>query len=78
MGTHRHKWVRDEKGRVDTFAMDWEDFHNGTYCVSCGDSFCEHCAVNRNKGDYLKRFNEMTCSVDNGLDDKPYTMEDFK
>lgn len=73
---HRHNWIRDRHGYIDIMAADWPDFHNGPVCASCRDSFCVHCANIYNR-DYLKRFNEMSCDVENGLDDKPYTKEDF-
>ena len=76
---HRHRWATESNRKgditIDTFAFS-EEFCNGPVCVSCGKSFCEHHASNANK-DFLKAFNDMTCPYDNGLDDKPYTDNDF-
>jgi hypothetical protein len=37
-----HVLQRDEDGSIDTFAFS-EGYHNGPYCVTCHDSWCEHC-----------------------------------
>lgn len=37
-----HDWARDEDGKIDEFAMEYE-YHNGPYCNRCGYSFCIHC-----------------------------------
>lgn len=40
-----HDWARDEDGKIDEFAMEYE-YHNGPYCNRCGYSFCIHCTPN--------------------------------
>ena len=39
-----HVLKRDEfePGKVDNFALDY-GYNNGPVCVTCGDSWCEHC-----------------------------------
>ena len=37
-----HDWARDEDGKIDEFAMEYE-YHNGPYCNRCGYSFCINC-----------------------------------
>lgn len=37
-----HKWKLDEYGKIDDFAMSYEN-HNGPECTECGYYFCEHC-----------------------------------
>lgn len=38
----KHNWKLDEHGESDEWA--WESgFHNGVYCVDCGETVCVHC-----------------------------------
>lgn len=38
----KHNWQKDESGNVDEWA--WEAlYHNGVYCVNCGETVCVHC-----------------------------------
>jgi len=41
-----HKLRRNEDGEVDNFVVS-EGFHNGPGCLVCSESWCEHCACNR-------------------------------
>ncbi|WP_156366599.1 hypothetical protein [Microbacterium sp. No. 7] len=37
-----HVFETDKNGHVDTWA--WEEgYHNGPFCVNCGEGICEHC-----------------------------------
>lgn len=38
-----HEWVLDEDGRVDIFAFEAGDHHNGPHCTRCDEGFCHHC-----------------------------------
>lgn len=40
-----HTLELDECGNVDDFAMSYEH-HNGPRCVTCGETWCEHCYLN--------------------------------
>lgn len=43
-----HTLAIDEDGDVDSFALDFE-FHNGPACVTCHQSWCQHCTTARTK-----------------------------
>lgn len=38
----KHNWEKDENGNINEWA--WENgFHNGVFCVDCGESVCVCC-----------------------------------
>jgi hypothetical protein len=37
-----HTFRLDSTGDIDIWALDI-DYHNGPYCTSCDEVFCEHC-----------------------------------
>ena len=56
----KHKWKRSDydKRKVDSFAYEAGEYHNGPRCVRCGVGFCWHC--------YPARYNE-ECGKKGGL-----------
>jgi hypothetical protein len=38
-----HSAEKDEDGRVDKFAYNPHDPHNGPRCIKCGEGWCWHC-----------------------------------
>lgn len=46
----KHKWKRDEYGKIDNFAWEYE-FCNGVVCERCGESVCVHCNPDYDKLD---------------------------
>lgn len=41
-GKTTHEWVKDN-GRVDIFAYEVGEYHNGPKCIKCDYGFCHHC-----------------------------------
>lgn len=39
-----HVFATNEFGKIDMWASESGDFHNGPLCVICNESFCHHCS----------------------------------
>ena len=38
----KHKWIKEGR-RIDVFAYEEGEYHNGPKCSVCGFGFCHHC-----------------------------------
>ena len=38
----KHKWIKEGR-KIDTFAFEGGEYHNGPKCSVCGFGFCHHC-----------------------------------
>ena len=45
----KHKWKKTDydKRKIDDFAYEAGEYHNGPRCVRCGAGFCQHCHPER-------------------------------